>query len=66
MSTTLGQILLLDNEEQPLKPPPTSFKKRASGVYGPECRRIGTGSQGAWDFDLLITDLNMPGNRVIE
>lgn len=22
--------------------------------------------QGTWDFDVLITDLNVPGNRVLE
>lgn len=67
MGTSLGNILLADDEETFLEA--TSDLLQEEGF---DCQTVRNADElarllkGAWDFDVLITDLNMPGNRVME
>ena len=67
MSTTLGQILLADDEDTFLEATSDLLQEEGFGCHTVRnADELGQVLQGAWDFDLLITDLNMPGNRVME
>jgi FixJ family two-component response regulator len=67
MPTSLGNILLADDED--------TFLEATSDLLqeeGYDCQTVCDADElrrllnGAWDFDVLITDLNMPGNRIME
>jgi FixJ family two-component response regulator len=67
MPTSLGNILLADDEETFLEATSDLFQEE-----GYDCQTVRNADElrrllnGPWDFDVLITDLNMPGNRVME
>ena len=67
MGKFLGSILLADDEETFLEATSELFQEE-----GFDCHTVRNAEelsgllQGALEFDLLITDLNMPGNRVME
>ena len=67
MDRSLGNILLADDEETFLEATSELFQEE-----GFDCHTVRNADElsgllnGALEFDLLITDLNMPGNRVME
>lgn len=67
MPTSLGNILLADDEETFLEATSDLFQEE-----GYDCQTVRDADElhrllnGPWDFDVLVTDLNMPGNRVME
>ena len=67
MPTSQGHILLADDEETFLEATQDLLQEE-----GYECHTVrnveelGEVLHRGWDFDVLITDLNMPGNRVLE
>jgi FixJ family two-component response regulator len=67
MSTLSGHILLADDEDTFLEATCDLFQEEGFDCHtahdANELEQILKGSQ---DFDILITDLNMPGNRVME
>ena len=67
MTPTLGNILLADDEETFLEATSDLFQEEGFVCHTVRnAEELGRVLHGAWDFDVLITDLNMPGNRVME
>lgn len=67
MTPTLGNILLADDEETFLEATSDLFQEEGFDCHTVRnAEELGRVLHGAWDFDVLITDLNMPGNRVME
>lgn len=67
MAPTLGNVLLADDEETFLEATSDLFEEEGFACHSVRnAEELGRVLHGAWDFDVLITDLNMPGNRVME
>ena len=67
MTSTLGNILLADDEETFLEATCDLLQEEGFDCHTVRnAEELGRVLQGSWDFDVLITDLNMPGNHVME
>ena len=67
MPTSQGHILLADDEETFLEATQDLLQDEGYDCHTVRnAEELGEALHRAWDFDVLITDLNMPGNRVLE
>jgi FixJ family two-component response regulator len=67
MPTSQGHILLADDEETFLEATQDLLQEEGYDCHTVRnAEELGQALHSAWDFDVLITDLNMPGNRVLE
>lgn len=67
MPLTLGNILLADDEETFLEATQDLLQEEGYDCHAVRnAKELGQALHSAWDVDVLITDLNMPGNRVLE
>lgn len=67
MPLTLGNILLADDEETFLEATQDLLQEEGYDCHTVRnAKELGQALHSAWDVDVLITDLNMPGNRVLE
>ncbi|MDR4495476.1 MAG: response regulator [Nitrospirales bacterium] len=67
MTSALGNILLADDEETFLEATSDLFQEEGFDCHTVRnAEELGRVLHGTWDIDVLITDLNMPGNRVME
>jgi DNA-binding response OmpR family regulator len=67
MSLTSGNILLADDEETFLEATQDLLQDEGYHCHTVRnAKELGQALQNTPDLDLLITDLNMPGNRVLE
>lgn len=67
MPTFQGNILLADDEETFLEATQDLLQEEGYDCHTVRnAEELGQALHSEWDFDLLITDLNMPGNRVLE
>ncbi len=67
MPLTLGNILLADDEEIFLEATQDLLQEEGYDCHTVRnAKELGEALHSAWDVDVLITDLNMPGNRVLE
>lgn len=67
MPTIQGNILLADDEETFLEATQDLLQEEGYDCHAVRnAEELGQALNSARDFDVLITDLNMPGNRVLE
>lgn len=67
MPTVQGNILLADDEETFLEATQDLLQEEGYDCHAVRnAEELGQALNSARDFDVLITDLNMPGNRVLE
>lgn len=67
MPASQGRVLLADDEEIFLEVTQDFLQEEGYDCHVVRnAEELGQALQGIWDFDVLITDLNMPGNRVLE